>query len=70
MRGNKEEAIAPRFNCSRVETGGVRRQPKEVAARASEGGRRLGRWAKRADSAECVGLAAGLAKGFGPNSRI
>jgi hypothetical protein len=53
-----------------VETGGARLRPKEVAARASKGGRRLGRWAKRAGSAECVSLAARLAKGFGPNSRI
>jgi hypothetical protein len=58
--------------------GGTRREveddqgdgPKEVAARASGGGRRPGRWAKQADSTEWAGLAAGLAKGFGPNSRI
>jgi hypothetical protein len=49
---------------------GARHRPKEVAARASGGGRRPGRWAKRAGSPEWVGLAAGLAKGFGPVSRI
>jgi hypothetical protein len=39
MRGNNEEAMAHRFNCPRAETGGGRRRPKEVAARASGGGR-------------------------------
>jgi hypothetical protein len=67
MWGNKEEAMTHRFNSTRVETDGTRR---ELAARASGGGRRLGRWAKRGGSAKWAGLAAGLAKGFGPNSRI
>jgi hypothetical protein len=59
MRGNEEEAMTHRFNCSRVETDGTRR---EVAARESGGGRRPGRWAKQGGSAEWAGLAAGLAK--------
>jgi hypothetical protein len=46
--------------------GGAHRRPKEMAARASGGGRRLRRWA---GSIEWAGLAAG-AKGFEPNSRI
>jgi hypothetical protein len=78
MRGNEEEATAHRFNCSRAAHGGARQEveddqgdgPKEVAARASGGGRRSGRWAKQADSTEWASLAAGLVKGFGPNSRI
>jgi hypothetical protein len=70
MRGNEEETMAHRFNYSRVETGGARRRPKEVAAMASGGGRRPGRWAKWAGLAEWAGLAARLAKGFRPNSRI
>jgi hypothetical protein len=49
---------------------GARHRPKEVAARASGGGRQPRRWAKRAGSAEWASLAVGLVKGFGPNSRI
>jgi hypothetical protein len=42
--------------------GGDAAQPEE--------GDDLGRWAKWAGLAEWAGLAAGLAKGFGPKSRI
>jgi hypothetical protein len=70
MRGNEEEATAHRFNCLRVETGSACHRPKEVVGRALGGGRRPGRWTKRAGSTKWAGLAAGLAKGFGPNSRI
>jgi hypothetical protein len=48
----------------------MRGNEEEAAARTSGGGRRPGRWAKRAGSAEWASLAAGLAKGFGPNSCI
>jgi hypothetical protein len=70
--------VALRFVYSREGRGGqrqhtVRRRRSEAqggdAARPKEGDD-PGKWAKRAGSAEWVGLAAGLAKGFMPKSRI
>jgi hypothetical protein len=70
--------VALRFVHSREGRGGqrqrtVRQRQSEAqcgdAARPEEGDD-PGRWAKWAGSAEWAGLAAGLAKGFGPKSRI
>jgi hypothetical protein len=70
--------LALRFVYSREGRGGqwqrtVRRRWSEAQgddAAQPEEGDDLGRRAKRAGSAEWAGLAAGLAKGFGPKSRI
>jgi hypothetical protein len=66
------EVTAHQFNCSHAEVvhGGTHHRPKEVVPRASGGGRRPGRWDKWAGSVEWAVLAAGLVKGFRPNSRI
>jgi hypothetical protein len=70
--------VVLRFVYSREGRGGqrqctVRRHWSEAqggAATRPEEGDDLGRWAKQADSAEWAVLAAGLAKGFRPKSRI
>jgi hypothetical protein len=70
MKRRRRRIDSPAHTWRRATHGEARRRPNYVVGRASGGGRRLGRWAKRASLAEWASLADGPAKGFGPNSRI